>query len=100
MPRDGAAGRTPGRQRKPGEQEEVIGQGGVLSSGTDQPKKAAITGKGNLGQPRTCPLQLRRGSPFYMLQAFVGNAFRGITDPLLHLANNKKAIFPTRPGCC
>lgn len=93
VPRDGAAGRTAARRRKPGEQEEVTGQGGLLGSGTDQPKKAAIMGKGNLGQPRTCPLQPRWGSPFYMLQAFVGNTFRGITDPLLRLANNKTAIF-------
>lgn len=100
MPRDGAAGWTPGSWRKPGEQEEVTGQGGLLCSGTDQPKEAAITDKGNLGQSWTSPLQLKRGPPFYMLQAFVGNAFIGITDPLLCPANSKMAIFPTRPGCC
>lgn len=97
-----AAGWTPGSWRKPGEQEEeeVTGQGRLFRSGMDQPKAAAIMGKGNLGQPRTSPLQLRRGPPFYMLQAFVGKAFIGITDPLLRLANCKMAIFPTRPGCC
>lgn len=93
--------RAAGWTRGAGEQEEeVTGQGRLFCSGTDQPKEAAIMGEGNVGQPRTSPLQLRWGPPFYTVQAFVGNAFTGITDPLLHLANGKTAIFPTRPGCC
>lgn len=98
MPRDGeqrgrhqgAAGSLESRRRR------LLGKEDFCS-GTDQPKEAAATGKGNLGQPRTSPLQLRPGPPLYMRQAYVGNAFTGIPNPLLILANSRKAVFLQDP---